>query len=64
VKGARERARTDARICHVEGRGFESHHPLLKSAAKVEISSSAQKTPLQNGKDLAGTRPGGAKLNL
>jgi hypothetical protein len=31
--------------CHAEGRGLESHHPLLKSAAKVEISSSAQKTP-------------------
>jgi hypothetical protein len=28
-----ERARTHpntARICHAEGRGFESHHPLLK----------------------------------
>src|ERR1700736_495863 len=25
-----ERARTPASFCHAEGRGFESHHPLLK----------------------------------
>jgi hypothetical protein len=24
----RERVRTPASICHAEGRGFESHHPL------------------------------------
>jgi hypothetical protein len=30
-----EQARTPASLCHAEGRGFESHHPLSKSPAQA-----------------------------
>src|ERR671937_2538573 len=32
---ARERVRTPASFCHAEGRGFESHHPLLQTKAPL-----------------------------
>ncbi len=36
------RARTPATPCHAEGRGFESHHPLLESPANPRLSVSVQ----------------------
>jgi hypothetical protein len=44
-----ERARTGAnvaRTCHAEGRGFESHHPLLTSPARRLFVASVESTSL------------------